>query len=137
MSICFVCQEEIFLKAYQENIDGEDRYVCGKCRDTVCACCGKTKKKDGITRWRWEKHPDTGDLAPIGSCCTFVEGHVDLFKLYSEKYRNLQKNRPDIIQKMDEDTMRKNAQTQSVLGKKDVADKLIDNWAIKQKNKKI
>lgn len=133
MGICYRCQEPTFLKEYHEEIDGENRVVCGKCKDTVCACCGKTRRKDFITKWTHEKDPDTGELVTIGSCCTYVEGLVDNFKLYTEKYQNLQKNRPDIIEKMDQDAQQRRLQAQRVFGNKEVADTMINRYAARKK----
>lgn len=133
---CYICEEEIFLKAYEEEIDGVLRPVCGKCCDRVCYLCGKSKRKDGIMRFSYEKNPDTGEFVYIGSCCTFVAGKMDMFKIYSEKYNNMKKNDPaqlaHIMLKSEEARVKRAA----ALTDPREAEKLIDHWAGKQKRNK-
>lgn len=133
MPTCYKCGEDTFLKVHKEIIDGEEKTVCGKCKDVVCCLCGKTKHKDGITRWSYQTNPETGEIVSIGSCCTFVAGKMDIFKLYSEKYNNLKKNSPEVIQEMDRAAKQKQMMRQQHLGRSDVADRLIDNWARSKK----
>jgi hypothetical protein len=125
------------LVAHEEEIDGEKRTVCGKCRDIACACCGKTKYKDGINKFSYEKDPDTGEHVYIGCCCTFVAGHMDVFKLYSEKYRNLKRSDPALAERMENDSRERSRAKASKINQPDIADRMIDNWAKRQaKNRK-
>lgn len=133
MGICYRCKEPTFLKEYKETIDGEERIVCGKCRNPVCAICGKDKRNDGVTRWSFEKDPQSGEFIEVGGCCTFIMGKMDMFKLYSEKYNYLKKNDPKTLEAMDREANKQKVAQRQYLNSPAVADKLIDRWARSQK----
>jgi hemoglobin-like flavoprotein len=74
----------------------------------------------------------------FGDCCVFVEGKVDPIKAGIAKYNNLKHKSPEVIERMNQESQRKNAQRQSMLGDSAFTGNLIDNWArSKQKNKII
>jgi hypothetical protein len=136
MTKCFICKEEIFLKEYEEEINGKKRKVCGKCCDRVCYLCGKSKRKDGITKFSYEKIPETGEYVYIGCCCTFVAGRMDMFKLYSEKYNNMKKNDPVTLAKIMEHSEEQRIKRAAALTDPREAEKLIDHWSSRQKKNK-
>ena len=136
MATCYVCKEDIFLKTHKEVIDNEEREVCGKCCDRECFLCGKTKRKDGITRFSFEKYPETGEFVYIGCCCTFVAGKLDKFKLYSEKYNNMKKNDPEGLERAMQHSEKARAHQKMALATSDVAETLIDRYAARLKKDK-
>jgi hypothetical protein len=135
MTTCFKCQREMYF-SHKLEIDGKEEAVCGNCIDMVCAICGKTRHNDGITRWSIEVDPETGATFTVGSCCTFVMGKMDMFKLYSEKYNNMRKNNPEMLENIVNEGQRKAQARQQVLQKPEVADRLIDNWSRSKKSKR-
>ena len=136
MPKCYICKEETYLRVHQEVIKGKPRTVCGKCKDVVCFLCGKTKKKDGINKFSFEKNPETGEFVTIGCCCTFVAGKLDMFKLYSDKYRNMEKNDPQTLAKIMLHSEEQRTKRAAALTDPKEAEKLIDHWAARQKKNK-
>jgi hypothetical protein len=129
VAICYCCGKNTFLSVHVEEIDGEEREVCGQCKNIVCIICGKSRREDGIRRWSYQKHPETGDIVTIGDCCTKVEGKVDIVRRYFNKYHDLEKSRPDIIEKLDEQAAQNTVARKNFINdNKGVADKMIDNW---------
>lgn len=136
MATCFKCEREMYFSHIVE-INDKEEAICGRCVDMVCALCGKSKQNDGITRWSIEIDPETGNSFYVGSCCTFVMGKMDMFKLYSEKYSNMRKNNPELLQNIVNEGQRKAEARQKYLQRPEVAEKLIDRWAQKQKLVKV
>jgi len=135
MAECFKCGKNIYFSHIIE-IDGKEEVVCAVCDDMTCSLCGKTKKDDDIRRWTIEIDPETGNTFAVGSCCTFVMGKMDMFKLYSEKYNNMRKNNPEALQGIVNEGQRKATERQKEFHKPEVASRLIDSWAKSQKLKK-
>ena len=135
MADCFKCGKNIFFSNMVE-IDGEERALCGVCVGIECALCGKTQEKDGIRRWNIEIDPESGNSFTVGDCCTVVLGKMDMFKLYSEKYNNMRKNNPEMLENIVNEGQRKAQARQEYLRRPEVQDKLIDRWAQKLKLKK-
>ena len=136
-NVCYRCGSEPFLSKYYEEIDGETRLVCGRCREIVCSICGKSKYKDGVTRWTHTLDPETNTLLNFGGCCVHVESKQDAVKQGIRKYNDLQHKDPDTFNKLNEQIEQQKLARQQVLNQQPVADKLIDNWAANKKKNKI
>ena len=134
MAECFKCGRSMYF-SHEIEINGKKEAVCGVCIDTKCALCGKTKE-DGIRRWTIEIDPESRNSFTVGECCTFVMGKMDMFKMYSEKYNNMRKNNPEMLQNIVNEGQRKAEARQEYLQRPEVADKLINRWAQKLKLKK-
>ena len=137
MTVCYRCGEKPFLKVHIEIIDGQEQTVCGRCKDIVCAICGKTKYKNDITRWTYSRDETTNEMLPIGSCCTYVAGKSDILKMGIDKYNQLKKSDPVLLKKLQHNSDMKRLQRQQYLNHDTVADNLIDGWARKKTTKKI